>query len=138
MIFMKSSLALFNNKLNSSIYFIMALAEKPFGHQEIVVFTKKEHHEFQTFGGFELPTLSFLENSLTQFFSSTLWPIRGTEGKMVCNFTVQTSHLFFINVGYLYTVKLCFTDTCLLIRTVCFVPGEAKPRDFLSIILNYL
>ena len=47
MLFMKSSLALFNNKLNSSIYFIMPLAEKPFGHQEIVVFTKQSIMNFK-------------------------------------------------------------------------------------------
>ena len=137
MLFMKSTLALFNNnKLIFSIYFIMPPAEKPFGHQEIVVFTKQSIMNFKRLEVLSSLRLLFLENSLTQFFSSNLWSIRGTEGKMVWNFTLQTSHLFFINVGYLYTVKPCFTDTCLLIRTVCFVPGETKPLDFLSIIRN--
>ena len=115
MLFMKSTLALFNNnKLIFSIYFIMPPAEKPFGHQEIVVFTKQSIMNFKRLEVLSSLRLLFLENSLTQFFSSNLWPIRGTEGKMVCNFTQQTPHLFFINVGYLYTVKPCFTDTCLI------------------------
>ena len=141
MLFMKSTLALFNNnKLIFSIYFIMPLAEKPFGHQEIVVFTKQSIMNFKLLEVLSSLRLLFLENSLTQFFCSNLWPTRGTEGKMVCNFTLSTNLtlVFFINVGYLYTVKPCFIDTCLLIRTVCFVPRETKPLDFLSIILNYL
>lgn len=137
MLLMKSTLALFNNnKLIFAIYFIMPPAEKPFSHQELIVFTKQSIMNFKRLEVLSSLRLLFLENSLTQFFSSNLWPIRGTKGKMVCNFTLQTSQLFFIDVGYLYTVKPCFTDTCLLIWTVWFVPGETKPLDFLSIIRN--
>ena len=69
MLFMKSTLALFNNnKLIFSICFIMPPAEKPFGHQEIGSFYKTEHHEFQTFGGFELPTFIVLREQPYSIF----------------------------------------------------------------------
>lgn len=119
MLFMKSTLALFNkNKRIFSICFIMPPAEKPFGHQEVGSFYKTEHQSIMNFKCLEVLSslrLLFLENSLTQFFLQIcgLYWKRGTEGKMLCNFTLQTSHLFFINVEYLYTVKPCFTDTCL-------------------------
>ena len=115
MLFMKSTLALFNNnKLIFSIYFIMPPAEKPFGHQEIVVFTKQSIMNFKRLEVLSSLRLLFLENSLTQFFSSNLWPIRGTEGKMVWNFTLQTSHLFFIKV-LIYSKTLLYRH--LLINT---------------------
>ena len=73
MLFMKSTLALFNNnKLIFSICFIMPPpAEKPFGHQEIGSFYKTEHQSIMNFKRLEVLSslrLLFLENSLTQFF----------------------------------------------------------------------
>ena len=69
MLFMKSTVALFNNnKLIFSIYFIMPPAEKPFDHQEIVVFTKQSIMNFKHLEVLSSLRLLFLENSLTQFF----------------------------------------------------------------------
>ena len=72
MLFMKSTLALFNkNKRIFSICFIMPPAEKPFGHQEVGSFYKTEHQSIMNFKRLEVLSslrLLFLENSLTQFF----------------------------------------------------------------------